>query len=480
MQVLRVEPGAESDASLPAVDSDDWDFYHILLLDSCENPTKFLLFVDDEVENFRLSLPYFEFDIVHTSGITVPRVCERFRSWLGITNDDVFFTGSVELLGYRIGDSRRDPEKQGRAQLLHVEAHGIEPCEIELPIGAEWKDGSLLETMFLDRTEALVGFIVSAIEACFDESREFLATLSDERYRPGWFESAIKFLVESAVRDGAEVEDRVVQDRMALRSTMLKVRTSLGSYYLKSPVCGCNETKTTAIISKLFPKHCPDIVGVCEEFNCFVSREFDWEAENSTRDAVMLLGKLQMESIQHIDVLREAGCPSWDLTKIVETSSNWDEMWHEVELHSGWFEDLPGKLAELCEELKEFKIPMTLVHGDFFLNNYAQALRDRGRDLVIFDWEFAYIGHPFFDFHRIHNYVPEKVREEYLQLWTNYEGIDRLRRAYRVARDIGWAMKACLVLEWSKETMARGSAQDPTFLGDSAFSFAQALRSLRL
>lgn len=63
---------------------------------------------------------------------------------------------------------------------------------------------------------------------------------------------------------------------------------------------------------------------------------------------------------------------------------------------------------EICRQLQEFNIPQTLVHGDMGLNK-ATHQSPNSQEVLLFDWEFAYIGHPFRDFHRIHGDVPKEV-----------------------------------------------------------------------
>ena len=413
------------------------------------------------------SLPYFEFPELSVEGTLVPRVCDEFRSWLGIMNDDVYFTGSVELVGTGFTKSREDPEKDGRTQLEVVEAHGIEPHEIDLPEGAHWKDASFMPSAFPNRDDSTVRFIVGRLEACLDDSREFLESLSDERYRPGWFERASRFVVELTACQGEIIEDRVFQRHVTPTSTILQLNSSKGCFFLKSPTTGCNETRTTAIVAELFPDVCPDIVGISEELKCFVSREFDDETPVDTRDAVITLGKLQLDSINHIGCLKEAGCPMHNLREIAKVANKWPEDLRKFELNSDPLTSLLPVIEELCEEAKEFRIPVTLVHGDFATSNVAYAERDGRRNLVIHDWEYAHIGHPFCDFHRIHKHVPETVLEEYLRLWSDFENIERARQAYDLVRDLGWIIKAYTLLDWAK----RGNAQLWSDLAKTAWNF---------
>lgn len=72
-------------------------------------------------------------------------------------------------------------------------------------------------------------------------------------------------------------------------------------------------------------------------------------------------------------------------------------------------------IEELCSKLREINIPMTLVHDDFYLTNVAHESKESD-NLIFYDWGFAYIGHSFFEFHRIHEEISDVVRDEYLKL----------------------------------------------------------------
>lgn len=60
---------------------------------------------------------------------------------------------------------------------------------------------------------------------------------------------------------------------------------------------------------------------------------------------------------------------------------------------------------------------------------------------MFYDWHFAALSHPFYDFHLIHEDISAAERDRYLQTWIDYEPIDRLREAYDIAHPLGWLLK---------------------------------------
>ena len=456
----------------PTSDDELWesygDYYNVMLLNTDTQPPTILVHLQDD----QWGLPYFEYPEILLNGGRIPKVCKDFKSWLGITTHDIYFTGSVELNGERLSDSRVNPGDSGRVQLLLVEPHGVECKNIELTQGAQWKHAEFVPSIFPKSDGALYKIMRGVILECLDQSSGFLESLSDERYRPGWFKRASAFLVQLIQSRGATVHGHVVQWHMSYTSTMLLVNSSLGNYFLKSPASGCNETSITAIVAELFPDMCPSVKGISKELNCFVSYEFDHNKPEDIKDAVMALGRLQRKSVEHVERLAEAGCAVRKIEKVAEAANEWPQKFLSLNRDPDCFSSMIPVIEELCEELKEFRIPMALVHGDFSLGNVGFAERDGRRDLVIFDWQYAYIGHPFCDFHRVHKHISEDVRDGYLKLWSDFEDIDRARRAYNIARKLGWAMKAWSALEWA----LAGNAQDPPVLANFAMSFAISCR----
>lgn len=75
--------------------------------------------------------------------------------------------------------------------------------------------------------------------------------------------------------------------------------------------------------------------------------------------------------------------------------------------------------------------------------------------MILFDWQFGHIGHPFSDFHRVHEDVSDDLRDEYLQMWSSYKDLDRAREAYDIARKLACMAKAWSLSEWTENVMRR-------------------------
>ncbi|KAI0560766.1 Protein kinase-like protein [Gracilaria domingensis] len=142
------------------------------------------------------------------------------------------------------------------------------------------------------------------------------------------------------------------------------------------------------------------------------------------------LGKLQVESMRHIEALKDAGVrveSSKSLiaqTKILlaenvvqQKLAKCEEFKHHLK---DGLADVDVHVTALYELLREFydsgKCPLSLTHGDLIEN----VLKDKDGALVVFDWGEARIDVPLCDTKCFEDYVTPNVMDEYLSLWEAY------------------------------------------------------------
>lgn len=105
------------------------------------------------------------------------------------------------------------------------------------------------------------------------------------------------------------------------------------------------------------------------------------------------------------------------------------------------------------QRLKTYKIPLTLIHGDFEMRNAGSKKGGDGEEKIVFlDWERAFISHPFFDFQNLRNSDPHLV-EAYLSRWSEYECAERARECFELAYPLGWLVKAFFAAQFLKSCM---------------------------
>ena len=105
-------------------------------------------------------------------------------------------------------------------------------------------------------------------------------------------------------------------------------------------------------------------------------------------------------------------------------------------------------LLDLWSHLAGGHVPQTFVHGDPGRRNAALAAESRP---IPFDWEFACVSHPFYDWHELHGKVSKEDRQAYLQLFANYGEAHGLETLYDAGRTLGWCMKMWSVLEQARQ-----------------------------
>ena len=103
---------------------------------------------------------------------------------------------------------------------------------------------------------------------------------------------------------------------------------------------------------------------------------------------------------------------------------------------------LMPRLIAMGYALADYRVPYTLVHGDLHPANIA---RHQGT-YRFFDWTDACVAHPFFDVLPIlleAQALPDaasacsRMLESYLELWTAYESLERLRQVWALAQPLG-------------------------------------------
>lgn len=266
------------------------------------------------------------------------------------------------------------------------------------------------------------------------------------QHKPGWFVKASKWMESCVRKDGGQVVGRVSIRRMTETSTVLVVNSNKGRYFLKAPSAGSNEVLKTMTIAKLFRNATVDVVDACEELGTFVSPEagvYDVKrAEQMDRSAVLdtalnILVRIQLGSLDVIESLKHGGVPVVEPHEMVaELENNWlkNDMFSKATALMKVRVPLVLPMLEAqVEKLKQFKIPLTLIHGGFAPRN---------------------IG--FKKVEETDNKSVEKVvlllllcdtdsLDEYLAQWSEYESLERTKECYELAKLLAPLLSAFLV-----------------------------------
>jgi hypothetical protein len=161
--------------------------------------------------------------------------------------------------------------------------------------------------------------------------------------------------------------------------------------------------------------------------------------------ALDILAYMQLACVGKTDELLAVGCADRRLSTL---PSEIDGLLGDEDLLSrldaAQVEELRAlapAMKSLSERLASYNIPQTLMHGDLHAGN----IMVRDGKLVIFYWTDACVTHPFFDLLTLFRYdFPKNMPEEherligrYLRRWTDYEPLNRIMEAYKLAEPVG-------------------------------------------
>lgn len=404
-------------------------------------------------------LPYFVYSDSLFNGNNIGRCCDDLKQWFGVSREATYFFATVELLGVSFRPGKYPPHQTGREKLMIVEMQpesDIEGLLATPPKPAELKKREFVSSSLVKPENTPMSTrCVIILRNYMHPSSTILASLSDPRYQPGWYRRESERITSMISCMGLEVRGRVIQVHMSYTSTLLKVNSSGGWFFVKAPALGCREGSITAQIASLFPECSTTILNTYDDLNRFVSKAFsDIELKQDDMcDVVLQLGHVQLNSLPHLEKLKTAGCPVRDFDSLEEQIELWSRgegEWTQFCFGAGDLVELLPVVSQMCRQLKEYRIPFTLVHGDPALWNATHEPAD-SRNVLLFDWEFACIGHPFCDFHELHEDLSQDLVDEYLTMWATCEDIEKAREAFEIARKLGWILKMWSLADWSTD-----------------------------
>jgi aminoglycoside phosphotransferase (APT) family kinase protein len=211
-------------------------------------------------------------------------------------------------------------------------------------------------------------------------------------------------------------------------SAVLRVPTDRGVLFFKA---ACEwfraEPRITEVLAGLWPDRVPGLVATeprrgwqLMEPLSGVSIEDDPDPGLAAPTAAAMAA-LQVEALDRLDLLREAGLPDRGLSVTLDGLREVAEHSREMHLLDGderaAVRAAVPRVERRLAKLAAWEVPETLIHGDLHLGNIAS--HEGG--LVIFDWTDACLSHPFVDLATLLRASPEDTREQlraaYLDVW---------------------------------------------------------------
>ncbi|NUM47166.1 MAG: aminoglycoside phosphotransferase family protein [Anaerolineales bacterium] len=273
-------------------------------------------------------------------------------------------------------------------------------------------------------------------------------TVPDQRpawARVGWEEEVRAWISDELARHGHTLRGLEQLKQWGI-SSVLRAKTDGKDFYFKTTnplmTLFVNEACVTQRLSALFPAYIPAPLSVDIDRDWMLLAEFDQLFQRdmpieTKAEAFRRFAELQIQTIGQEEALLAAGCLDRrvdvmlaQLDPLLADPTAMHKLTSEqaVELR-----ELAPKIKALLLQLATCNLPPTLVHGDLHLGNAALV----NGQTIYFDWTDACLAHPFIDLHSLMWVKDETHRETiltaYLEPWTAFAPLPRLREIFRLA-----------------------------------------------
>jgi len=277
-------------------------------------------------------------------------------------------------------------------------------------------------------------------------------------YNPGWFARITTWIEQQVAQSGEQIVDVPEHLRVGERGYLLRAKTTAGMVYFKAlPSFFAQEIPLLEYLASAYPGLVPTLVAVDYETHSMLMGDFGGmllSQSTNLRDveeALLRYAMLQIDQVDHIQQLRELGCPHIPTETLVQ------QIKPLLADPASLMMNAPGGLSEedviqlrsfvplvdtMCQQLADAAVPATLEHGDFHDANIAIV---DGHPLY-FDWTDACIAHPFFSLYPFllvngdgspdRASIRQHLRDVYLGPWERYASKVQLVEIFELAQKI--------------------------------------------
>lgn len=286
----------------------------------------------------------------------------------------------------------------------------------------------------------------------------------------GWHDAACGWLETQIAALGRVVHKPIIQQRAWGLSCTMKVGTDLGDVYFKAvPPFMAHEGRAMQAVAERCPQLLPPPLAVDSERGWLLMSDYGSAMLHECADisrwegALRVFSAAQVEQAESIEYWLSLNIPDRRLGRMVEMIdpligscakmlSGGSNGLSESEVSALLSLSMPLKM--MCARLAQFGVPNTLVHGDLGGNILM------GEDsYTFFDWTDVCVSHPFFEMATISGAyfdgsalkdspeVDARLRDAYLQPWTELAPMDRLVEAFETSKPLG-ALHQAMTYMW--------------------------------
>ncbi len=266
----------------------------------------------------------------------------------------------------------------------------------------------------------------------------------------GWHKRATDW-IKAQLADIAIEVNNIKQLRSWVRSCVMYIETDEGNFYFKAvPGMFSYEPVISRVIALRHPRNAPEVIAVDIKNAWMLMREFEGTPLNRIIDLSMwentlkTFAEIQIDLVPRTQNLIGLGFPDRHVDQMV---SQLDHLLNDLpnyltEEEVQTLETYRTQIRDLCWDLLEFDIPLSLGHGDFWAGNIMVNMAR----CVFFDWSESSVTHPFFDLaffmSGLNRYLSdnktiyERLRNAYLEPWVIYMEMDKLVQAFELAKPL--------------------------------------------
>lgn len=327
-----------------------------------------------------------------------------------------------------------------------------------LPRFAEWADSSILEEPTKYQK------IRTFAEQYFQEIQtQQLPQLRVPWALSGWYSETLSWISSELGKLGITIEGPVEQIDLSCLSLVSRVKTNLGHIYFKAsaPAALPHESALTSYLHEQFPGKVPAALTFDPKYGLlmheFKGRHIGSFEGSDSYDiwarAITVYADLQLDCINKTEEIEKLDCSNRDIPHLLQMAKS--ILLKPTMLKAGntalTDSDIQELLAlmprieDMGNRLQAYKIPYTIDHGDLYPSNIIQ---ESDGTIMIFDWAEASITHPFFSLLPFLRDLPdsladkkEDILEAYLNKWTKFEPMERLKEAWELASYLGMLLQ---------------------------------------
>jgi hypothetical protein len=307
--------------------------------------------------------------------------------------------------------------------------------------------------------------------------------------QPEWLAGARAWIEDAVTRSGTRLTGPIDQFHIYPWSTVMRLPTGAGRLFFKATApLSAVETRITPLLARAHPHVITPVVAVDPRRGWMITRDAGQmlrallktpEDLRILEPALPRFAEIQLEWTRRVDELLALGALDHRLAGLPARFNNLLTQRHlllsgehglsEIQYHR--LVETAPRYAQLCQRLAAHPVPISLHHDDFHDGNIFVLPGEAGAPVHITfsDWGDSCAAHPFSSllilmrslndrvgFPESATEKPEtlpaelnRLRDVYLEPFTIYEPLPRLREAFNLAWRVGMVARA---LSW-KETI---------------------------